>query len=268
MQIRTLQELEWAQKNIPSAVQHYLKQVTILPDLEKYLKWLDDHEVTTTVVSQLRRHKLRAAGIHPSSACKKGVCLLKLYYECTHKIAPARQYNQKSQLTWDIGTMLHDMTQAHLKAMYEEQFNFEVPLERGHIKSHTDGLFDFVNYRFVLEIKSIKEGGNYGWEKVQSKPMEDNVRQAHFYMSLADVPFALILYVNKNGSEYKEHAVVFNPATWKDLESSIMAPVELAAYKNGPKVKATSGWHCRWCDFAHSCPEKGAVSYDSSADWS
>lgn len=268
MQIRTLQELEWSQKNNFSAVQHYLKQVTVLPDLQKYFKWLSDQEVTTLVTSHLRRAKLRASGIHPSSACKKGVCLLKLYYECTNKVAPSRAYNQQSQLTWDIGTMLHDMMQAHLKTMYEDQFAFEVPLAKGHIKSHTDGIFDFTNYRFILEMKSIKEGGNYGWEKVQAKPMEDNVRQAHFYMWLSDIPFALILYINKNGSDFKEHAVAFNPLIWKEIETDVLAPVTSAAYQNGPMVKATPGWPCRWCDFAHSCPEKGAGTYDAAADWS
>jgi len=241
--------------------------VTVLGDLRKYLRWLDDHEVTTTVTSKLKREKLRAKGIHPSSACKKKACLLKLFYECTYQVKPAKKFDAKSQLTWDIGTMLHDMMQQHFSAMYGEQFQYEVPLQYGHIKSRTDGIFSFDHYRFILEMKSIKEGGNFGWEKVQASPMEDNVRQAHFYMWLANIPMALLLYINKNGSEFKEHAVLFNPVLWNEIEQNVLTPVLSAAFEKGPMVPALPGWHCRWCDFAHACPEKGGKK-DADSDWS
>lgn len=257
--IRTIDELHQALETNFNLVQHYQSQVTVEEDLCNYLKWLSDNEVTTEIHSKLKRAKTRAKGIHPSSACKKGVCLLKLYYECTHEVEPSTDsYNQKSQLTWDIGTLLHEMYQQWFRDMYGDQFTAEVPLRSsdGYIKSHTDGVFNFTYYRFVLEIKSIKEGGNYGWEKVQAKPFEDNVRQAHFYMKLADAPFALLLYVNKNAGEFKEHAVAFNQAIWDELEETIQ-PVIDAAYLNGPPVRATKTWACRWCHFKHNCPEHG-----------
>jgi CRISPR/Cas system-associated exonuclease Cas4 (RecB family) len=265
--LRTLEELDWARQNNPAVLEHYLGQVTILEDLKKYLRFLDDNEITTTLTTELKRHKRREKGIHPSSACKKNVCLLKLYYECTFAIEPAKKFDAQSQLTWDIGTMLHVMLQTHLKAMYGEQFQYEVPLRRGAIKSSTDGLFSFTNYRFILEIKSIKEGGNFGWETIQAKPMEDNVRQAHFYMWLANVPMALLFYINKNGSEFKEHAVVFDPDTWSEIERDVLQPVVSTVYENGPMVPARPGWHCKWCDFAHSCPERGGKQ-DGDSDWS
>lgn len=264
--LKTIDDLEWAQQNNSALIEHYLGQVTVLEDLKKYLRWLDDNEVTTTVKSKLKRYKLRAKGIHPSSACKKNVCLLKLYYECTNELKPAKTFDPKAQLTWDIGTMLHDMMQVHFTAMYQEQFQFEVPLKYGHIKSSTDGIFEFDNYRFILEMKSIKEGGNFGWETIQAKPMEDNVRQAHFYMWLANIPMALLLYINKNGSEFREHAILFDHALWADIEQNVLTPVIAAAYENGPKVPARPGWHCRWCDFSHSCPEKGGKK-DADSDW-
>lgn len=258
--IRTIGELNHALENSFDVVQHYEAQVTVEEDLSNYLKWLSDNEVTTQVVTKLKRYKKRSLGIHPSSAAKKGVCLLKLYYECTHEVAPGNDsYDQKAQLTWDIGTLLHETYQEWFRDMYGDQFQAEVPLKSsdGFIKSSTDGIFNFTNYRFILEMKSIKEGGNYGWEKIQAKPFEDNVRQAHFYMKLADVPFALLLYINKNAGEFKEHTVTFNQSIWDDLEQNVVTPVVEAAFRGGPRVNAKKSWSCRWCPFQHGCPEHG-----------
>lgn len=266
--IRTIGELQQAISENYALVQHYQSQVTVEEDLCNYLKWLDDNEITTEVVSHLKRKKERAPGIHPSSASKKGVCLLKLFYECTNQIKPGKEsYSQKSQTTWDVGTMLHDLHQKWFSDMYGDQFRFEVPLKdkARYITSSADGLFDFTHYRFILEMKSIKEGGNYGWEKVQAKPQEDHVRQSHFYMKVADVPFALIFYMNKNAGEFKEHAIMFNQSLWDEMERDIITPVITAAYKKGPAVAASPGWHCKWCLYQHGCPEKGGK--DDNVEW-
>lgn len=253
--ILTIEDLLWAQENDPALVEKCLAQVTIMEDLERYLQWLDEAEVTTTVVSKLRRNKARGLGIHPSSACKNKVCLLKLYYECTGEITPNRAYNQRDQLTWDIGTLLHDSYQTHLKNMYEEQFKAEVPLvdKDLHIDSRTDGIFFFSMVKAVLEMKSIKEKGNYGWEKVQKEPMADNVRQAYFYMYVEDAPFAIIFYMNKNAGLVKEHPVMFDPTVWEQIKTETVEPVVAAAFGEGKMVQASPGYGCRWCDFNHRC---------------
>jgi len=254
--IRSINDLLWARENQPKLIEWSLSQVTVQDDLERYLLWLYEDEARVSVTSILSRFRMRSAGIHPSSACKKGVCLLKLYYECTQEIEPQRPYNQKDYLTWDVGTLLHDLYQAHFREMYGDQFQDEVKLvdESIHVKSRTDGIFDFDKVKFVLEMKSIKEGGNFGWEKVQAKPMEDNVRQAHFYMALSDSPFALIFYINKNAGLFKEHAVQFDPTLWQEILEEVVDPVTGAAFREGKMVPASPGYGCRWCDFNHRCP--------------
>jgi hypothetical protein len=139
--------------------------------------------------------------------------------------------------------------------MYGDRFKDEVKLsdDRLHIKSSTDGIFDFDRVRIVLEIKSIKEGGNFGWAKVQQAPMEDNVRQAYFYMRLSNTPFAIIFYVCKNNGEFKEHPIIFDPAVWAIICQTTVEPVVAAAYAGGPMVKATVGWHCKQCSFYRGC---------------
>jgi len=269
MQILTIAELNEALEKDFKGVQHYMKQVTVEEDLSNYLKWLADNEVVTEVHARLERYKRRSKGIHPSSASKSKPCLLKLYYECTFEVEPLAAYDEKMQLTWDVGTLLHETYQTWFRDMYGDQFQAEVPLksEDGYIKSRTDGIFSFSHYGFILEAKSIKEGGNYGWETIQAKPMDDHVRQAHFYMWLADVPFAIIFYMNKNAGEFKEHAVMFNQKLWDEMMDNVIAPVVEAAYLGGGKelVPANPQWSCRWCAFSHSCPEKGGKEED--VDW-
>ena len=256
--IRTISDLSQAQMLGEQAlIDACFSQVSILPDLEKYLRWLFDNGITTEVHSKLHRRKGRELGVHPSTICKTPVCLLKIYYECTGKVEPMREYEQKSQVTFDIGTLMHDTMQTWLAAMFEDQLKVEAPLKNKklHITGHTDGLFTFPSTRFVLELKSIKEGGNYGWERVQLKPMEDNVRQAHVYMAIEDVPFANVFYMGKNNSDYKEHPIMFDNAIWENMLRNVVEPVVEAAYNQGQSVPASPGWNCKYCDFLHGCAE-------------
>lgn len=254
--IFTIDDLLWAKQHDPALVEECFKQVTIMEDLERYLQWLHDTESQITVVSKLNRWQSRALGIHPSSACKDAACLLKLYYECTGKIPPSRTYNPDDQRTWDIGTLLHDLYQAHFRSMYGDRFEDEVHLENDelHIKSHADGIFSFTMIRAVLEMKSIKEGGNFGWEKIQASPMEDNVRQSYFYMRLKNVPFAIIFYMCKNNGKLKEHPVMFDPAVWQNIVDKTVQPVIAAAYDGGKMVEGKPGWHCKQCSYQYRCP--------------
>lgn len=254
--ILSLKDLAWAKEHNPGLIEEVKKEVYVKEALEKYLEWLADEEVTTVVTSELRRYKKRPLGIHPSAACKKGVCLYRLYLDCTGEIPPRRPYDAPAQRIWDIGTLLHDTYQAHFNNMFGEQFTDEVSLKDPelHIKSSADGLFDFSQVRAVLEMKTIKDGGNFGWEKVQKSPMEDNVRQSHFYMRLSDSPFGNVFYIAKNTGKLKEHVIVFDFDLWEEMQTQVVEPVIDAAYNEGPKVKATPGYGCRWCDYNYDCP--------------
>lgn len=252
MKIKTIADLQKASKD---EVKEAIEYVSIMKDLEEYLSWLVDSETTTIVTTELKRYSIRSLGVHPSSACKKDVCLLKIYYECTGEMERMRAYEPETQRIWDIGTLLHDTYQAHLRNMWPDQFRDEVSLNmpKYMVKSHTDGIFDFSLVKSALEMKSIKDGGNFGWEKVQAKPMEDNVRQGHFYMKASDSPFCIVLYIAKNTGKLKEHVVPFDQSIWDDIENNVLVPV-IQAVKLSTTPEANAGYHCRWCDFNHSCP--------------
>jgi hypothetical protein len=267
MNLLTLDDLRLVYPTNPDLVTTHLHQIGVVKDLEDYLWRLSELEQPTSMLFKLTRSKKRSKGIHPSTACKKGVCLKRVYYDCVDEVQPNAEYDRASQLTWDMGTFYHELHQEYFRQMYGEQFKAEVTLENKDwlIHSRTDGIFSFTNYRMVLEMKSIKEGGNYGWEKIQKKPFEDNIRQAHFYMWLGDIPFGLILYICKNNSQYKEHTFAFDDAIWSDIKENVLDPVILAVNKTGPMVEAKPGWGCKYCGYRHGCPEGKRGSYDNSA---
>jgi CRISPR/Cas system-associated exonuclease Cas4 (RecB family) len=253
-QIRTLNDLK---KASAEEIEEAAAYVSTIEALEEYLEWLHHSETTTTVTSKLKRWHGRSLGIHPSAACKKGICLLRLYYDCTGEVKPKRAYDPELQKTYDTGTLLHDTYQTHYREMFGDQFQDEVKLvdEELHIKSSTDGIFDFAFARSILEMKSIKMGSKqFGWETVQHKPMDDNVRQSHFYMKLSNIPFAVILYINKNAGLLKEYVISFDFDLWEEIQTTVVEPVIASAYGEGEEVKAKTGWNCRWCDYNYCCP--------------
>lgn len=268
--LRTIEDLHWAQANDPEAIEEALKKVAIKENLSEWLEWIYHEEVSLKFVVNLNRKKWRSSGLHPSTICKKGVCLLKVYYEAAGSLKPLRQYKEQNNLTFDVGTMVHVMLQSHLDNMFnheKQQFESEVRLrdDELHIRSSTDGLFTFPDLRFILEIKSIKAGGNFGFEKVQHEPLEDTTRQTNMYMRLADVPFGLVFYFGKNTSDTIEHALTFDQELWDEIHSDVIDPVVKAAWGKGKMVKASPGWHCRQCDYQYGCPhsKKGADPSDA-----
>ena len=86
-------------------------------------------------------------------------------------------------------------------------------------------------------------------------------------MWVANVPFAIIFYMNKNAGVYKEHPIMFNQNLWDEIMGNVIAPVVEASYMGGglELVPATPQWSCRWCLFSHKCPEKGGK--DEDVDW-
>lgn len=253
--IKTIADLKKATKE---EIEEAKRQVTVLDDLYAYIKWLNSADGTKTEVRfkvGWDKHRAAALGLHPSSLAKKNGCLLKLYYEATGKVPPKPKIDVTSYMTFDIGTAMHSLIQAHFLNMYEDQFEEEVWLKNKRIminSSHTDGRFMFSNVRFLLELKSIKEGGNFGWEKIQDRPFPDNVRQVMTYMYLDDCPFGLILYWCKNNSKMKEHVITWDDEVWDQLLGGAIQPV-LDAVESGEEPPANPGYHCRYCDFLHGC---------------
>lgn len=230
-----------------------LDDMKLISDLQTYLDWLNSPDGEAISGEFQLGYQKRSIGVHPSTISKKGTCPLRVYYEASGELEPKKYIDSKIQLVFDIGTMTHVMLQAFFKDMYQEAFEPEVPLndKKLMIKSHTDGRFTFPEFKFLLEIKSIKEGGSYGVDNVRNKPMKDHIRQAHCYMWVDDTPFCNMFYFCKNTSEVIEHPIAFDQKIWKEIEDEVSPVVEAVKNKEPPNPKV--GSQCRDCPFLHGC---------------
>lgn len=253
--IKTIEDFRKASKE---EVQAAVKQVTVEDDLFAYLTWLNSSAGGETEVRfkvGWDRNRAESLGLHPSAIAKTGPCLLKLYFDVTGEVKPQNRTDVGTLMIFDLGTAGHALLQTHLRNMYEDQFEEEVWLRDKRIlinSGHTDGRFNFTNIRFLLEVKTIKEGGNFGFEKVQDRPFPDNVRQVMTYMALDDCPFGLILYFCKNNSKLKEHVLCWSDKIWNGVMETSVTPV-IKAVKEGKGPAADPGYHCRKCDYLHGC---------------
>lgn len=251
MAILTIDDLKKASK---VEIEEAKAQIGVLDDYYKYLNWVGENAMPTSGEFTVGPSD-RSLGIHPSTVSHVGFCPLRAYYECTGELeASSGQIDPKTRMIFDLGTLIHVMLQTHFHNMYGDQFEDEVPLvdEELHIKSHSDGRFTWTFARAMLEIKSIREGGSHGFEKVQKAPLPDHPRQLMCYMRLADVPFGIILYFCKNNSELKEHVVTYDEEVWQNIKQEI-TPVVDAAYNKGPMVNAASGGNCFLCPYTYHC---------------
>lgn len=232
-----------------------LSEMYLGHDLNRYLAWLNSHQGDKITGKFDLGYSKRSLGIHPSSISKKGVCPLRIYFEATGEIEPRKRFRMKDQLVFDLGTMIHFMLQHFFEDMYEENFKAEIPLVDKNlgIKSHTDGRFKWPDFKFLLEIKSIKEGGGYGIDTIRNKPMKEHVRQAHCYMYCDDTPFCNIFYFCKNTSEIVEKPIAWDQNVWDEILSENLPIIESVKRKERPVAKV--GGHCKDCAFLHGCEE-------------
>lgn len=243
-----------------------VQEITLLDDLYHFLKWTEDEHQQYEVAFKLGGD-IRNLGVHPSSVSKVGACPLKIFWECTGDVKKMEPFDTDRQDIFDIGTAMHEVLQARFQAMYQEQFVPEVKLgiPELHITGHCDGVFYFPRYRFILEIKTIKESDTqYGFAKAQRAPLVEHVRQLTIYQKALDIPFGLLFYYCKNNSLKAEHVQVFDPMIWEDLKQFI-TPIAAAAYDGGAPVAAKAGFNCRFCGFLHSC-KAGRRRNDSRSD--
>lgn len=268
MAILTIDDLK---KATPKQVEDALAGISILGDLQTYREWLLRNRQQVDIQFSIGGED-RSLGLHPSSLSKVGGCPLKLQWEITGEVEPIESFSHDMEDTYDIGTAYHKMLQATLHSMYGEQFQSEVKLSIPELMltGSADGLFTFSGYRFLLEIKTAKEGDSqYGFNALSKKPLADHVRQVTPYMKGLNVPFALLFYFCKNNSMKIEHVVKYDGVVWEELRA-VAEPI-IKAVESGVRVQPKPGFDCQRCQFLHGCDAgKGRNNADekSSRRWS
>lgn len=263
-----IQTIEDYRNAKPIDIERCLRQVGVKHDLEQYVAWLnsaDGYRIRGEF--ELGFNGERGLGLHPSALARAGTCPLKHYFDCTGEIVSDEVFRTNWQLIFDMGTIMHAMLQTMLLDMYidpktgHNQFESEISLKSKRLlfNSHTDGRLISPSMRFLLEIKSCKEGGNQGWERVQRSPLKESVRQLMTYMYIDDCPFGCLLYFCKNNSEMKEWVVPWDQKLWDGIEAEALPIVEAVENRERPTPKV--GSHCRDCGYLNGC-KKGKEHVD------
>lgn len=172
------------------------------------------HDAILTIRAMRHRHAEFSHGVkaegfefHPSAI---GQCLRKLWFEQHDAPRDRRAKDDRLQtyLTFELGSYLHVIVQNLCeRAGILLEREFQLVSKAYAIRGTCDGILRIGGLRYVLEIKSINSGQ---WVKVQREPKFEHKQQAMAYMHVLGIPWAVILYVNKDRSIVKEFTIAYD----------------------------------------------------------
>lgn len=172
------------------------------------------HDSVLTIRAMRRRYVEFSHGVkskkfefHPSAI---GQCLRKLWFEQhgAPRDRKAKDDQLQSYLTFEFGSYLHVIIQNLCeRAGILLEREFQLVSDAYAIRGTCDGIVKIGSLRYVLEIKSINSGQ---WVKVQREPKFEHKQQAMAYMHVLKIPWAIILYVNKDRSIVKEFTISYD----------------------------------------------------------
>lgn len=251
-----------------------------------FYQWKAQHDGKMVVAVEFFGERERKQGVHASelSGCQR-----KFVYALMGipRIVLPEQKNVNMQRRFDMGTMVHAITQKEFYLMCDWynathtpttgmmiSFQDEVTInpELGgvaaqyHMHSSCDGCFTFWqpgydaagDYTWVpfmrlgLEIKTAS-GPMY---KKLKEPSKEYVEQTCMYMRALDVPLMYMMYIDKSSQNYTSAEspwlYQYNSLQWdKTLEPRIVLRLQMARDNKLPAKE--EGMPCGWCPFAHEC---------------
>ena len=251
-----------------------------------YHTWKAQHDGKMVVNVEFFGERDRAQGVHASelSGCQR-----KFVYALmgVPRIVLAEQKDVNMQRRFDMGTMVHALTQKEFHLMCEWYnatqtpttgmlitFEDEVSIspELGgvaalyHMHSSCDGRFTFWqagydaqgNYAWVPFMRvghEIKTASGPAYKKIK-EPAEGYVEQTCMYMRALDIPLMWMQYIDKSTQYYTgseaPYLYQYPRILWeKTLEPRIISKLKMAS--EGKLPAREEGLPCGWCPFAHTC---------------
>lgn len=187
-------------------------------------------------------------------------CQRMLYYK--YLGADSQSYwTPQGRMRLDAGSAIHEVVQKYLDGMGASEyvrfsdFKSEVWLPRagmGHrfnLSGRLDGLYRILEYRYVLEIKTISDKIFHS----MASPKKEHVTQAMVYMACFDIPVANMLYISFEPSlPKKEFMVQFDPEYWEAITDKLDYVVKCAEEGPAPAREGNAFW-CNTCDYRAIC---------------
>jgi CRISPR-associated protein Cas4 len=186
------------------------------------------------------------------------ICPLKAVYEMLG-ITP--EINREKLPILTIGSRLHEMLQEFLP-VEEAEKEFRRNYKGLEIIGHIDGIMiDSTGEKFIVEFKTIADK-RYGKKTtVDYLPSYNHILQAHFYMRMAKIKKAVLVYLLKSSGEVVEFGIPYNEEVEKEMlkilddildlvKNPDKNPVDIyRKTKNDKKEK----WKCEYCFYKHIC---------------
>jgi CRISPR/Cas system-associated exonuclease Cas4 (RecB family) len=290
----TLLNLDNLKSIEPDTKAHYVRCAMQLSRI--YQQWKRQHDGKMLVNVEFFGERDRKQGVHASelSGCQR-----QLVYSIigTKRIVLAGDKDVGMQRRFDVGTMLHALTQKEFHLMcewYNAQntgtlitFEEEVSVHPGlggvaemySMHSSCDGRFTFwapgydhtgsyVWVPFLSVGLEIKTASDKEYEKTK-EPKKEHKEQTCMYMAALSMPLMWVMYINKSNQYYTPSEppflFQFDRILWeRTLEPRIVDAISMAVSKKLPMRQ--EGMQCGWCAFAHECkPQKLKTGVSSHA---
>jgi len=210
---------------------------------------------------ELEGHARKVGIFSPSQITR---CIRAHYFQYMGEPGIPRHSSQL-QLTFDIGTALHEWFQERYFAKMfitptERDLHgcpdvaFEAEVESMHpeleIYGHADGILIGEGFRVGVELKTISTGG---FAKL-NKPNRDYLMQNTCYNMMNNWPGTIFLFIEKDQPHrLKQFFFGYDP----DMATEIVEKIELikqaAQAGEPPEPDVNLRWACRECRFHHLC---------------
>lgn len=197
------------------------------------------------------------AFFHPSSI---GKCLREMWFK-RFKAPSVKKPDRalESHITFEFGTFLHVMFQNLCdEAGILHKREFVMKSSKLRVIGTCDGILKLGSRFVVLEIKSINARH---WPSVQMAPKHEHKQQVLLYCHILGIPQAVIVYINKDRSDLKEHAVSV-AQNEQFLRTYVLDRVRAfhtaIDTRVAPPPEGTDSHAppCLYCDFASLCHSK------------
>ncbi len=120
------------------------------------------------------------------------------------------------------------------------------------ILGHADGVVKIEEVTYVLELKTINSN-NF---RQITAPKDAHKQQAHAYMKVLGLKWAIVLYLEKDRHQFKEYVIPFDPTFYeKHVAKRIDNWFKVRDSKTPPPKEGDSPnmMPCSWCAFKRVC---------------
>lgn len=260
MSLRALAESIDRKEILLPILQKFLKdEKAAIESGKKTRKDVEIEEANLTIKAEEERKREFNHGeevgryFHPSAL---GVCLRRLAFGVFQApVNDAKGGNEflREYMVFAIGTAVHIAFQNLCdRAGVLKRREAAIESKKLELLGHADGILSINDLAYVLEIKSINTRGM----TMLRAPKPEHVKQVHAYMRVLKIDCAIVVYIDKDRSSFKEYVVPFDRAYYmKEVRKRKNKAFRCIDNRKLPLAEGDSPhrFPCSFCEFSRIC---------------